>query len=513
MSQIQLDMFEVQLGAGMLLQFRDEEASTVTVLADAGVHAARYAQNHVHKKLNNTLPDPKRIDLMIGTHYDKDHLYGLIPIIQDTSIDIGEAWLPPVANDTQSHAYEDSANDTHMLANQFAKDDNRASLNAYLRAKADFCERMKQLQMATMNQERYELSEVPEQLSEEYFRAHVKEANILLDAESYDHTDDLSESPTLPKSDFQLPSIGSDYWRVRGELRYLYEDFEYRHWLSHQDKDLAHRHACSFAFLRRSAAKDAINATYLEQVVRALVKRKIPIQCYKIQDGVPGRFYWDATQRRFIPGQVQTSGPVLTLLGPSQGLVQKHWKRLPVGGYFATSMLSLIALKPITASNQLSYVIRFEYANQGVLVSGDAGFVDFTIGRSRKYHPNLLNTLLPLHVVQVAHHGGNNAHFYRALLKAGYGKSETKPFLLLSHAVDDAKRPSTEFGQFIQQIRHNDTDIKLLFTSRPNRNKVQNFLPLIHPVVGYPVSANVGDVQMKYTPVHGWQVLKHAIAP
>ena len=47
---IQIDMFEVQLGAGLLLQFRSGDA-VVRVLADAGVHASGYPKDHVHRKL------------------------------------------------------------------------------------------------------------------------------------------------------------------------------------------------------------------------------------------------------------------------------------------------------------------------------------------------------------------------------------------------------------------------------------------------------------------------------
>ena len=88
MKKIQLDMFEVQLGAAVLLQFRTEK-SIIRVLADAGVHASGYPIDHVHKKLVpaiNDFSDSKdgaRLDLIIGTHYDADHLEGLVPIIND----------------------------------------------------------------------------------------------------------------------------------------------------------------------------------------------------------------------------------------------------------------------------------------------------------------------------------------------------------------------------------------------------------------------------------------------
>jgi hypothetical protein len=54
----------------------------------------------VHTELGKVLGERRRIDLIIATHYDADHLDGLVPIILDDTIDIGQVWLPPVADDT-----------------------------------------------------------------------------------------------------------------------------------------------------------------------------------------------------------------------------------------------------------------------------------------------------------------------------------------------------------------------------------------------------------------------------
>jgi hypothetical protein len=54
----------------------------------------------------------------IGTQYNADHPDGLVPIVNDQSIAIREAWLPPVANDVERHSVDDPL-DGHLLANQF----------------------------------------------------------------------------------------------------------------------------------------------------------------------------------------------------------------------------------------------------------------------------------------------------------------------------------------------------------------------------------------------------------
>jgi hypothetical protein len=138
---IQVDMFEVQLGAAVLLQFRNDKG-LVCVLADAGVHAGGYKVDHVYKKkldaafasFNN---EDGRIDLIIGTHYDADHLEGLVPILEDSTIAVGQVWLPPVANDVDGQAVDTPIADHHLLHWQFASEAGSAILDRYLDAKED----------------------------------------------------------------------------------------------------------------------------------------------------------------------------------------------------------------------------------------------------------------------------------------------------------------------------------------------------------------------------------------
>ena len=63
----------------MLVQFGTPRGP-VRVLADAGVKASGYPVDHVHGKLQeafDSFGDPRRrLDLIIGTHYDEDHLVG-----------------------------------------------------------------------------------------------------------------------------------------------------------------------------------------------------------------------------------------------------------------------------------------------------------------------------------------------------------------------------------------------------------------------------------------------------
>ncbi len=195
------------------------------------------------------------------------------------------------------------------------------------------------------------------------------------------------------------------------------------------------------------------------------------------------------------------------LLAPSIGLVKKHWDRLPIGDYVSFLAYEPLPIRTITPSNQLSYVIRFNYAEQNILVTGDTGFVDFRPGRTQPYYQRLIDTLSPLHVIQVAHHAGANAHFYNGLLASNYKQQKERSYLLLSHAVNDPHRPSDLFGKFIEQIQRDTA--RVLFTSQPLEKFVRDFRSIIHQLAGTKASDR-GDICLKYGNSK-WEVTKHSI--
>lgn len=528
MSEIQVDMFEVQLGAALLLQFKTNSGKTIRVLADAGVTASGYQSDHVHRKLADAFStfDKKtqRLDLIIGTHYDADHLKGLVPIIEDKKIDIGEAWMPPVANDTVMHAMEESIQDRHLLGHQFAGEEGEQVMRAYLNAKADVCDQLRDLERMAdeyqpntrkVERERYPFTDRWEGEVESgvaYFAEHVRDANNTLGQSGHIHADEDVRTPLAAEENLERPLrpyITRDLLFLR-RLPYWSDDRrrEYFQHVWSENRSLAMAQARSMAYIRRAAAKDAINATSLYKVIKALKARKIPTLYRLIGDGRPRRFVWKDDRNRFVPGPLlKSDGPELTLLGPSESLVKKHWNKLPIGEYFAMLAVTSIPVKSITASNQLSYVVRFSAKEQGLLVCGDAGCVDFKPARG-KYYKELVNALLPLHIIQVAHHGGNNAHFYNVLLEAGYPAQTDPSLLLLSHATDDKFRPSKEFDLFIEQARKEGDDMKLLFTSRPTADKVRDYQQIIHPVVGN--TNEVGDIRIQFADGR-WEVLSHAV--
>lgn len=507
---IQLDMFEVQLGAGILLQFRTK-TDVVRVLADAGVKAKGYSKDRVRSRLPDAFAsfkdDKRRIDLIIGTHYDADHLDGLPPIIADNTFDIGEIWLPPVANDTDRHPSDVAPDDRNILALQLSADETGGVLHRYLAAKAEICDTIKKLEHEAARPGLEGRSDMPTKvlgLTEPrptkdrwraFFADHMAEASTMLGEGHRDHADET------PREEFADPIATFEEYLIPAQehLRHIWQG----------DQDLAHAHATSLAFIRHSTAKEAINALALDAVVAAAKARKLPIRCSPISDGLPRRFIWRQPSQRFEPNEQEaTSGPELILLGPSQGLVKKHWDRLPIGSYLSMLAYSPLPLKGITPSNQLSYVCVFKFAGQKILICGDAGFVDFRPAPRSPFYPKLISALKELDVIQIAHHGGLNHSFYNGLLAAKDQERPRLSYLLLSHALHDKTRPSAIFGQYVAQIRDGTHDPLLLFTSEPLEALVRDFKPLIAPVVGK--QDHVGDVRIAFIE-RAWSVISHAV--
>jgi hypothetical protein len=462
MPKIEITMYEVQLGAAILLQFY-EDNRTVRVLADAGIHAKNYSRDHVQKKLKATSID--QIDLLMGTHYDKDHLDGLIDVVACGSIGITEAWLPPVSDDSET---ETSKNDTlgsesMCLGQKFASRGGDIAFKDYVDYQKNICEKSLQarneiieefgFRQFTQNEDKIFVSSnlksnADHQAIEDYFNAHLKLANSELEVpegrerqadEDVDEPnesmfDEVRDSEEFVRScsvNFRKIFLERIPWksilleRIPWEDKYLEgktgAEIRLERLLS--DRPLYHDELLKcLAVVRKSAARNAINANSLKQLINALNAKKIPIRFEHILHGEP-KYYVINSNGEFRESKKEdydvTQSPKFTLLGPSDFLIEKHKKILPKYALSAL-MFELILIRSITPSNQLSYVVKFEYANQNILVSGDTGFVDFKcLGKNRKsYFQAILKSLHQLDVVQIAHHAGNNAHFYRVLLKS-----------------------------------------------------------------------------------------------
>lgn len=507
--EIQVDMFEVQLGAALLLQFR-VGTKMVRVLADAGTSMSGYGKNHVLDKLQQVLPleegkPPPRIDLLIGTHYDADHLNRMVPIIE--RYEIGEAWLPPVANDTEPPASDWEAHrESNLLGVQFAGEKGDEKFVAYLGDKAKAIEVSRR---------------VRDQLDEPNARLGIKYESVL--------TRKLDQPLLLPGEGYfeqalqsACAAIGehSDHAckDVRPPMTLREIDYRSVQFFTHRMKatHLGDNQIRSLAYIERSAATDALTARSLKQVVDALVAKGVTTRYEYVQDGQPSAFAWNAKERRFVrTRRPRESQLVMTLLGPSRSLIAKYWDRLPIGEYVQFALASRLPVEGITPQNELSYAMVFRHKEQGILVSGDTGFVDFkpldSPSGDLDFYPAMIHALqVPLSVVQVAHHGGHNKYFYHALQAAKYPVGAGLSHLLLSHEVNGKSRPSKIFAQFMDQLGSKAAKVRLLFTSQPRKAAVSDFVERIASVVPAGVAADRGDIQLTYAN-NKWLVRKHAI--
>jgi hypothetical protein len=93
-------------------------------------------------------------------------------------------------------------------------------------------------------------------------------------------------------------------------------------------------------------------------------------------------------------------------------------------------------------------------------------------------------------------------------LSAQYASQSESSRLLLSHATDDAHRPSDLFERFVAAARKNVDNVQILFTGRPRDSYVRNYKTLIAPPVGVPKPA--GDIRLTFDG-RNWTIEKHAI--
>lgn len=565
---IQVDMFEVQLGAAMLMQFRLASGEIVRVLADAGVDkASGYKTDHVLSKLFDGRGSPTgvwtdfdittepRLNLIIGTHYDADHLRGLVPIIEHHALSIDEIWLPPVQDDQAEVSVSSVSGGNIHLANRLLEDDDGTVIREYLSNKArriqevdaiyrDFPDqdgRLQELDLVdrdvTIPSPEFNADRWSVESFTPYFERHIRMANRTLgihDEEDHHAHDDDEQH----EFDTLQDALDSNVQRWRYHMSHDWHD---RRFFSRRLKEFSDALAIgliahgtqppeflALANIRKSLAKDAITAIYLDEVVKAIRARNragvtpaIRICCETISEGQPRYFFWH--KNRFREGHPTSKKGELGfhLLGPSAQLVAKLQKKIPLGLMMLAYSDKGLKSGSVTPSNRLSYVMRFHLNDEAILISGDAGFSDFSPSGTTHFYPDLLEQLKSLQVVQVAHHGGINHRFYQALFAADLPKQTSWCFLLLSHAEDDKTRPRAEFGNFVNLFRwDHGNDVSVLFTSQPMPTKVMAFDDLVHPPVlpsGQSI-ARRGDVRLgfPFTPDSrksstAWRVEAHAI--
>ncbi|MGB3524786.1 MAG: hypothetical protein WBB32_02340 [Flavobacteriales bacterium] len=519
--KIQVDMFEVGLGAALLLQFRLTNGQVVRVLADAGIVGG--STDRVMKRLPEALDSfdkSRRIDLIIGTHYDGDHLKGLPEIIRSDKFEFGEAWMPPVMKENGTLALSSNFLVEEMMERPVAD-----VLYEHLKPVAARNRLLLEAEENATNTHRPDFRTLLRS-NDTTFRD--RRSALLKD----DHAADLDTMLTQFESQLEDSRAVVDASNLHAEAIYgaptnrpeqsvslkrtvLTESLNGVARLEVDGLQLGPMHLIrASGQLRKSDASGAITAIHLGRAIEALKQRGVKAKSLHINNGEPMDLPWSAATKLFS----KASGAIglqARLLAPSKWLIEDLKEKIPISTF---TMLrerlgdEPIPLKTVTPNNRLSYVVRFEHLGQGILVSGDAGCSDFGPEGAPPYYKDLLTGLMPLHVVQVAHHGGQNHHFYRVLQEAGTKEQKHLTHWLLSHAVNDDSRPSDPFRAFVSNMTAANAPMSLLFTSRPRREFVKDFTHLFSSAVGPDKGNAAGDVRLVYDS-SGWRVVKHAVRP
>lgn len=513
-TSIELEMFAVGLGSSIYLRCRSE-TDEIRILADGGVGHG-ISETLVERKLSTILDNENadRIDLIIGTHYDEDHLRGLVSVVKHGWA-IGELWLPPILDDTATLVSDILPPPSKLLGNRFIEDPSHVS--HYVTEKIRAIRTCREVERK-LGSER-QLPRLPETFDAtspedradllEQLRAELR-INDAEHGECDDHVDDAEwdiEASPYPAFDghfyheASLVFSGSLYQPMDWPLSASYLE----HLVS---RGMAEPALYSIARIRKAKVKDAINALALDDLIQATAGTGISVRFEHIAKGQPIEFHWDIADRRFRRG-----GPLvgnvtrLVVLGPSDLLIKRHAAKLPVQDSIGFALVVRDRLKGISPSNQLSYVIKIEHDEQSVLICGDSGFNDFM---TRKVvEPAIAAELKHISVLQIAHHGGNAYRFYRVLESVWAARPKSPPIMLLSHGENDSFRPIPEFGKLVEVVSFKNADPFIAFTSKPDPVNVQSFKGQVFDATPS-APAPSGDVRLEFAEGQ-WRCVKHAI--
>lgn len=521
-TQINLEMFEVGLGSALYLRLCGAEGD-VRILADGGVGRG-YKDDHVLTKLHDVfvregVTEP-RIDLMIATHYDEDHLKGLVPIVE-AGIAIGDVWLPPVASEDRETSLGSQPLRKDMLGEALKT---ARGLIFYLRKRGREIARLTRLleRLGIEGSSAYfgELQEEetwdgPDDLINDEalealvapFRIAFGEAGGSEDGCEHAGAADMIEPLTHEELFARLDSDA--FWRTRLYLD-LSDSGELEYWANHMKaKNLEGPAIQSLQHLVKTTARKAINGAALHRLTAALARAKIVPQYRTINRGIPEDFRWNAAAKRFETASGSGVAPTqIALLGPSDWLVGKFRDRLPARTAAYMAFTTDIPVKNITPSNDLSYVLTVSHAGQTILICGDTGMWDFRIPW-KGFEQKLIDRLTDVSVAQVAHHAGLNRYYYHSLLEAWQARSDAVPYLLISHAENDIHRPNQEFETFVQKTWDSNAT-NLLFTSQPRASRVTSIRHRLYKLRGVPEAVARCDIRMSYGSAE-WSVIQHGI--
>jgi hypothetical protein len=453
-----------------------------SILCDAGTEKA------IASKLGLLRAEAPRLDLIVGTHYDADHLTGLARVVEEYPVGcIGEAWLPPFLNpDGEIVA------GSPFLAHRIERDGLAAALSP-LEGDA------RRLPSEELDRLRWVLSRDPHEILEVIAEGREELKNALLVSETgeaivpleeddepalYDdhvqevqvkraeaHADARWSAFARPESEERVTeaikvvekqlrlSALAELMKLGGEINTLALEQPYI-----AAKLLRSRSVSgSRALAAMTSTVAAVNGVHLEKLLTALHRRgvrwSIPL--------APAQARW----RSFGAFEIAH-------LSPTSTFVDVNRARLPVmtKALYDHTALSIDAELP-SWSNRLSHALAVRPARCwcrngcGVLLTGDCAFW-------RSVSTGAEEVVGECAIVDVAHHGGRWGRFREFLLAAQATNEQPRPlFLWLSTKHGGWRPPGPRLARLVRDLSGNQSTW-LLAANRPDGRALEGLREL-----------------------------------
>ena len=212
--------------------------------------------------------------------------------------------------------------------------------------------------------------------------------------------------------------------------------------------------ALDLATIRQAAARDAINAIALAEVVAALTARSIPIRCPIIPDGTPQQYRWRTAERRFVASSARGGTSTRADTARPVGVPRPQALDPAAPGRLPRPLGAGADPDPVDHPEQPAQ-LRGPLELRG---SGDPGQRGRRIRRLRTAPGRLLprrcsTRCCPCTWSRWPTTPGTTRTSTAPCSRPGTATRSADSLLLVSHATRDKHRPSAEFAMFLEQAR------------------------------------------------------------
>lgn len=409
-----------------------------------------------------------RIDLIVGTHYDKDHLGGLSTLIEAGVLtDIGHVLLPPHVNPSGtplrvSGGLPGFERTSVLLPEQFAAGHQVHDVFQKLEERVQGL--VAQRGPETLGVGDSDLRRVEEMArsvtpvaggSDEDGAGLALAARIALENDLPAISNVLGVGAVLRSGSMGRAAAGGGR---RGVSRHS-------------------AYAAGAAFI----AREMISATSLKRLVEALE--------------AAGKIRWsaDAAPDRATPyagSSLSTAGLELWHLGPTHRYAHRHVTAIQKVWDDALRLVLTVDNRRPTLSNRLSHIVALrdrEDPRQGILITGDSGFDILTGPKADSLADGWEAAVRGNGIIELPHHGGNWGTFGSRIGRALDGSSGQ---LLLYAGVgpDQAQPPSAEMAALAIKLRDvgGRAPLEILLANRPLTSVLRDLAAVLPPAPAGP---------------------------